>query len=293
MKKAQINTVILSTLLIFSTNIGLATKVTAPIPPPSPQGYIADIFPKNNNTNVQLLNANASITVNATDFLNDIGVAFNGTYSLFNPGSPTNLTINLPFSLGLDVENATYDVSVNNTQVPYEITHTTIDNLTNMGLDMNYWFAFNLFKPIFLLTSNFTFLENKTYVVKFQFEGIIPKPNYTRDLLYIQFYTDTNKFWKGNATERVECIVYGDNPRISDHQGLRQIFDIEGGKRLICEWNNAQNNTNRISILFDRREYSILFPFEHFILNAPVYIAIIIGIVLCVRWRIRKYLRNM
>ena len=134
MKKAQINSVILSTLLIFSTIMGLATKITAPPGPPIPQGYIADIFPKNNNTNVQLLNANASITVNATDFLNDIGVAFNGTYSLFNPGSPTNLTINLPFSLGLDVENATYDVSVNNTQIPYEITHTTIDNLTNMGL---------------------------------------------------------------------------------------------------------------------------------------------------------------
>ena len=292
MKKSQISSVILTILFILTINVEICPIISAPIPAPVPQGSFADIFPSNNNTNIELLNASAIITVNATDFLNDIGFVFNGTYSLFNPGSPTNLTIHLPFSLGLDVENANFDVSVNNTQVPYEIAPTTKDNLTSMGLDMDFFFAFIFFKQIYLFTSNFTFLENKTYVVKYQFEGIIPKPNYTRDLLYIEFSTYTTKFWKGNATERVDCIVYGDCFRIGEgreYEGLRQLLDIAGGKRFICEWDNAQNNTNWIQVIFDRREYELytITP-EIIALNIIAYVAITTVIVLWIKRRKKK-----
>lgn len=214
MKKSQLYSVIIISLFVLTSNIGFCAKATAPPPPPMPDQFIADIFPKINNTNIHLLNASAIITLNATDLINEIGITFYGEFTLFNPEKPTNLTILLPFSLRLDAVNASFGVSINDTQVPFEILSTTEENLTSMGVNIDFMTNYYFFVhwPISLITSNLTLLENNTYVVKYQFEGIIPEPIGGGGIFFMIYSSGTAKFWKGNATERVEYLVFGGNP---------------------------------------------------------------------------------
>jgi len=289
MKKSQLSSAILIALFVLASSIGFCPKITAP-PAPAPDQFIADIFPKINNTNIHLLNACAIITINATDIINEIGIIFNGTYTLFNPENPTNLTISLPFSLCFDVEDATFEVSVNDTQVPFEIVSTTEENLTNMGVNIDIIPAFVVHCPITLITSNLTLLENKTYIVKFQFEGSIYNPLSFRNLFYMVHSSDTAKLWKGNATETVEYKAFGGNPIFSItgyQEGLRQVIDITGGKRFICEWNNTQSNIIQIGISFYGSTPEFI-PVELIISNILGYVVIISVIVLCIKIRKKK-----
>ena len=291
MKKSQLSSVILIALFVLTSNIGFCPKITAP-PPPIPDQFIADIFPKNNNTNIQLLNASALITINATDLINEIGITFNGTYTLFNPENTTNLTINLPFSLCFNVENATFGVFVNDTQVPFEIVSIAGDNLTSTGVNIDIMPEFDFHCPITLITSNLTLLENNTYVVKYQFEASIPKPLNYRNLFYMVYSSDTAKLWKGNATERVEYKVFGGNPIFGTtgyQEGLRQVIDIAGGKRFISVWNNTQNYTAQIGITFYGSTHEISPEMIVIIvLNGLAYVAITSVIVIWIKRRKKK-----
>ena len=288
MKKSQISSPILIALLFLSGNIIFCPKITAP-PPPIPDQFIADIFPKINNTNVHLLNASANITLNATDLSNKIGVTFNGTYTLFNPQNPTNLTIILPFSLCLDVVYATFGVSVNDSQVPFELVSFTEENLTSMEENIDIIPAFAVHCPISLITFNLTLLENNTYIVKYQFESSIVHTLNFPNSFYMVYSSDTAKLWKGNATEKVEFKTFGGNPHfgiVGNCEVLRQLLDIEGGKRFICEWNNTQNSTVQIEIIFYGSTNGILpGTIEIIVLNILAYIAITIVTVV---WIIRR-----
>lgn len=291
MKNCQFTSAILIALFVLTINIELCPKITAP-PPPIPDQFIADIFPKNNNTDIHLLNVSAIITLNALELINEIGITFNGKYTLFNPENPTNLTISLPFSLCLDVEDATFGVSVNDTHVPFEIVSTTQENLTNMGVDIDIIPAFAVHCPITLITSNLTLLDNTMYVVKYRFESSILKPLSFRDLFYMVYSSDTAKLWKGNATERVEYNVFGGNPVFSiggDIEGLWEILDVVGGKRYIYEWNNTQNNTVQIGISFYGYTPKII-PgmIEMIVLNGLAYVAITSVIVIWMKARKKK-----
>ena len=286
MKKSQLRSAFLIVLFIFTRNIEIWPEIAAP-PPPIPDQFIADIFPNINNTYAHLLNASAIIILNASDLINEIGITFNGKYTLFNPENPTNLTISLPLSLCLEVLDANFGVYVNDTQVPFEIVSITEENLTSMGIDIIPALAVHC--PITLISFNLTLLENNTYVVKYQFVGSILKPLSFRNLLDMVYSSDTAKLWKGNAPERVEYKVFGGDPVFSiagSTDGLRQVIDIAGGKRYICEWNNTQNKTIQIGITFYGSTLEISPEMIVIIvLNGLAYIAITSVIVL---WIIRR-----
>jgi hypothetical protein len=298
MKKAQISSAILIALFVLASNITIIPKVTAPLPSPRPNRFIADIFPNNNNTIIHLLNVSANITLNALDRYNEIGISFIGKYSLFNPDKLTNITIILPLSLCLDIEHATFGVSVNDTQVPFEVVSTTKENLTSLGVNLESMFRsylFNFFyNPITLIASNLTLMENTTYVVKYQFEGSIPEP-LKEKIFYMIYSSEPAKFWKGNATERVEYNIFGGNPQFSifgqggPWNGSSQLLDIVGGKKFIYEWINAQEGWIGIGISFDERGF--LTPIDLIVLNASVCVAIIIVIVLYIRRGKKKQFR--
>jgi hypothetical protein len=263
MTNRKTTALIFTSLLVLGTFIGISPKITAGRPPPSPTDHIADIFPQNNNTNVQLLNVSTTITINATDFLNEIEVTFNGTYTLFNPGIPINLNITLPMSLHYGIENTTFEVSVNATQIPFEIATSNEVNLTSLGLNPNFVFLDYFYYPITLITSNITLLENTTYIVKYQFYSVVPKPNYTRCLFYMLYSSYTSYYWKGNATEKVDFIVYGRDPYFElswNFEGLQQTLDIVGGKRFTAEWENAQNREVAIGMVIDEHPPLERFP---------------------------------
>jgi hypothetical protein len=236
-----------------------------------------------------LLNANVTITLNATNLINEIGITFKGAYTLFNPEITTNLTISLPFSLCLDVENTTFEVFANDTQVPFEIATTTEENLTSTGGKIDIMPALDFHCPITLITSNLTLLENTTHVVKFQFEASIPKPLSYRNLFYMVYSSDTAKLWKGNATERVEYKVFGGNPIFSiggDYESSPLLLDVTGGKWYIDEWNNTQNSTVQIGIMFYGSTNEIsLGMMVSIVLNGLAYVAIASVIVI---WIIRR-----
>ena len=289
MKKSQLSSAILIALFVLTINIEICPKLIASIPP-IPDQFIADIVPKNNNTNIQLLNASATITINATELINEIGITFKGMYTLFNPENTTNLTISLPFSLCIDVENATFGVFVNDTQVPFEIVSITEENLTSTGVNIDIKLALDFHCPITLITSNLTLLENTTYIVKYQFEASIPKPLSYRNLFYMVYSSDTAKLWKGNATERVEYKVFGGNPHFGiagNYEGLPQLIDIAGGKRFICEWNSTQYYTVQIGIKFYGSTNEII-PVEIIVLNILAYVAIASVIVIWIKRRKKK-----
>ena len=293
MKKSQLSSVILITLLVLTSNIGICPKITAPPPAPYPDRFIADIFPNNNNTIIHLLNVSVNITLNASDLFNKIGITFNGIYTLFNPENLTKLTIILPFSLCIDVEIATFGVFVNDTQVPFEVVRTSEENLTDTGVNIDFIpeFGFFLHCPITLITTNLTLMENNTYVVKYQFEGSIPEP-LRYQIFYMIYSSETAKFWKGNATERVEYKVFGGNPQFGTsglYNGSRQVFDIAGGKKFICEWNNAQEGLTLIGVRFDERKYELYSPtIIIIVLNILAYVAIASVIILWIKRRKKK-----
>ena len=294
MKKSQLSSAILIALFVITSNIGFCPKITAP-PAPVPDRFIADIFPQNNNTIIQLLNVSVNITLNALDRYNEIGISFNGKYTLFNPNNLTKITIILPFSLCLDIEHATFGVSVNDTQVPFEVVSTPKENLTSTGVNIDLILEILRFLQcsITLITTNLTLMENNTYLVKYQFEGSIPDP-LKYETFYMIYSPETAKFWKGHATERVEYIIFGGNPQFSlfnvpvPYNASWQVLDIVGGKKLICEWNNAQEWLFGIGVSFDEREYFYGPTLIIIVLNILAYVAIASVIVIWIKKRKKK-----
>ncbi len=302
MKKSHLYSAILIALFVLTSNIERFPKVTAPPPPPTPDRFIADIFPKNNNTNIHLLNTSALITINATDIITEIGITFNGTYALFNPEKTTNLTMILPFSLNLDVVNASFGVFVNDTQVPFEVVSTTKENLTSMGINIDFKLNFWFYYPITLITFNLTLLENTTYIVKYQFEGSIHKPLSFRDLFYMVYSSEMARLWKGSATERVEYKVLGRIPvsgsgymLFSENDSIEFLIDaidFTGGIRYIGEWNNTQNSIIQFGIRYDDSPYE-LYPegFEMVFFRLFVLLGIV-SVILLLWIKIRKRNRS-
>jgi len=293
MKKSQISSAILIALFVLTSNIERFPKVTAPPPAPIPDSFISDVFPNNNNTIIHLLNISVNITLNALDRFNEIGISFNGKYSLFNPDNLTNITIILPFSLCLDIEHATFGVFVNDTEVPFEVINTTEENLTSTGVNIDFIPEHLRFIhcSITLITTNLTLMENTTYVVKYLFEGSIPEP-LRYQIFYMIYSSETAKFWKGNATERVEYNVFGGNAQFGTpgpYNGSRQVLDIAGGKKFICEWDNAQEGVTLIGVRFDERTYELYGPtIIIIVLNILGYGVIISIIVILMKGRKRK-----
>ena len=263
MANHKISVLILVPFMVTLSFFGNYPKVVAP-PAPAPDQFIAGIFPGSNNTNIHLLNARANLSLDATELFKVIGITFDGRYTLFNPENSTLLAINLPFSLCFNIFEASFVVFVNDTKFPFELVNNTLENLTRAGIHIKLIPTLVVHCPISLIRINLTLLANITYIIKYHFNGSIPSPLAFRDLFYLVYSSDTAKYWKGNATERVEVNVWGGTPGFSRAgvgivEGLPELLDIEGGKRYICQWNNSQNSTIQIGITFYGKTHFFLY----------------------------------
>lgn len=290
MRKRQQILSILIALFLLTNGIVLPLHITAP-PPSLPDQFIADIFPSTNTT-VRLININTMITIDATDFYNKIVINFNGNYTLFNPENTTNLTLILPFSLCLDVQNSTFEASVNDTLIPFEVISNTEENLTSTGVSLDFLSNFVVHFPITLITSNLTLLENNTYVINYQFSGSIPKPLGLRNLFHMAYYLETARVWKGNLTQRVEIKVFGKLPiygTAGGYDGVGQVSDIQGGQSVLFEWNKGKVDTIYIGIMYYGSTSEDVFGIVTMVvLNGLAYIAIISGVVIWIKRRKRN-----
>jgi len=286
-KRQQILSVLIA-LFLLTNGIVLSINITAP-PPSLPDQFIADIFPSTNTT-VRLINSNTTITIDATDFYNKIGINFDGNYTLFNPENTTNLTLILPLSLCMDVQNSTFEASVNDTQIPFEVLSNTEENLTSTGVNLDFLSRFVVHCPITLITSNLTLLENNTYVINYQFNGSIPKPLGFRNLFYMVYYLETARVWKGNLTQRVEFKVFGKLPIYSGGIDVdRLISDISGGQSALYEWNKGKVESIYVGIRYYGATSEDVFGIVTMIvLNCLAYVAIISGVVIWLKRRKRN-----
>ena len=288
-KRQQIPSVLIA-LFLFTNVIVLPLNITAP-PASLPDQFIADIFPSTNTT-VSLININTMITIDATDFYNKIGIIFDGNYTLFNPEYTTNLTLILPFSLCIDIQNATFEVSVNDTQIPFEVLSNTEENISIPGEHLDFISRFVVHCPITLITSNLTLLENNTYIINFQFSTSIPKPLGFRNLFYMGYYLETARVWKGNLTQRVEFKVFGKLPRYGtggEYDGFGQISDISGGQSALYEWNKGTVDTIYVGIRYYGSTSEDVFRIVNMVvLNGLAYVAIISGVVIWLKRRKRN-----
>ena len=290
MRKRQQILSILIALFLLTNGIVLPINITAP-PAPIPDQFIADIFPSTNTT-VRLININTMITIDATDFYNKIVINFNGNYTLFNPENTTNLTLILPFSLCLDVQNSTFEASVNDTLIPFEVISNTEENLTSTGINLDFLKYFVVHCPITLITSNLTLLENKTYVINYQFSGSIPKPLGFRNLFYMAYYLETARVWKGNLTQRVEFKLFGKLPiygAVGEYDGDWQISDIQGGQSVLIEWTKGKVEMIYVGIRYYGSTSEDIFGIVTMVvLNSLAYIVIISGVVIWLKRRKRN-----
>jgi hypothetical protein len=286
-KHYQILSVLIA-LFLLTNGIVLPLNITAP-PPSLPDQFIADIFPSTNTT-VRLININTMITMNATDFSNKMEINFNGNYTLFNPEYTTNLTLILPFSLCMDVQNSTFDVSVNDTQIPFEVLSNTEENLTSTGINLDFLSRFVVHCPITSITSNLTLLENNSYIINYQCSGSIPKPLGFRNLFYMAYYLETARVWKGNLTQRVEFKVFGKLPIYSGGIDVDlQISDIQGGQSALFEWNKGKVESIYVGIIYYGPTSEDVFGIVIMVvLNGLAYIAIISGVVIWLKRRKRN-----
>ncbi|MBA7514879.1 hypothetical protein ES705_06915 [subsurface metagenome] len=288
-KRQQILSVLIA-LFLLTNGIVLPLNITA-TPPGLPDQFIADIF-SSTNTTVCLININTMITIDATDFLNKIGINFDGNYTLFNPENTTNLTLILPFSLCIDIHNSTFEASVNDTQILFEVLSNIEENLINTGINLDFLKFFVVHCPITLITSNLTLLENNTYIINYQFSGSIPKPLGFRNLFYMAYYLETARAWKGNLTQRAEFKVFGKLPIYSimgEYDGFGQISDIPGGQSALYEWNKEKVDTIYVGIRYHGPSSEDVFGIVIMVvLNGLAYIAIISGVVIWLKRRKRN-----
>ena len=297
MRKRQQILPVLIALFLLTNGIVLPLNITAP-PAPIPDQFIADIFPSTNTT-VSLININTMITINATDFYNKIGINFDGNYTLFNPENTTNLTLILPFSLCMNAQNSTFEASVNDTQIPFEVLSNTEENLTSTGINLDFLKYFGVHCPITLITSNLTLLENNTYIINYQFSGSIPKPLGFQNLFYMAYFLETARVWKGNLTQRVEFKLFGKLPKYGSvsivdgydegYYGDWQISDIQGGQSVLIEWNKGKINTIYVDLRYYGSTSEDVFRIVTMVvLNGLAYIAIISGVVIWLKRRKRN-----
>ena len=282
----HIFSIIIVSFLILSFSIG--TPPVAGSIAPLPDQFIAEIFP-NSTLPLQLTQTNTIISFNATDFPNKIGINFDANYTIYNSENTTTISVILPFSLAIDINDFMFDIYANNTQITYDIFNVSPWNENITEIDINFYIIEAY--PITLIKSYITLLKNSNSVIRYRFNGSMNNPLDSRDLLYIIYTLGTSQEWIGNTTGRIELRIYGKQPILSMRNFAFQYdyVDISGGKSFSCEWDNIKIPFMDVGVKY-YRETS---PFEEFMkiwgFNLLIYIGIaLIIIVVVIKRKKRK-----
>jgi hypothetical protein len=266
--------------LFISFIIGIP-KISAPPPPSLPDQVIGEILP-NKTLSLNLLKSNVLITINSSSYPNIIGFEFNANYTIFNPGIDTNLKLALPFSLGIEVDESNFEVKVNETKIEFDLSNFTGSSMNDTEIDLDF---FPIYNPIKLIQCNISTLENTSYIIGYKFHGLIINPLIDQDVLFLTYYLNSSKTWKGNTTGKAEFRVYGKIPVFStmgysSGDTHPQIFDIIGGKSCIWEWTNIKMNMLAIGICYDERYYPYPILGSWDIVISIMIIIIVVAIIL-------------
>ncbi|MFW9881302.1 MAG: hypothetical protein ACFFG0_50200 [Candidatus Thorarchaeota archaeon] len=280
-KRSFLFAIIFSLALIMNSN--MLISVTTANPLPSPKEYEMGGIVTNNALSFSLTNANVVFNIDSTDFKHNIGISFEGNYTVFNPNNTTEIQIAAPFSFSESVINSNCTVEVNGTQVSFDT-----GDAYSLGIEdwvMNYTFYYSWT----IIICSIIIPENGSQTIKYRFNHSMPNPH---DEFSILYDLETSKAWSGNINERVEFRVHGKLPKryiemsLGSYEYSVIITDIDYGKIYAWEWNNEQINTLRVGI----RYISIFDPMRIIIfvgIAVPISI-IVIGFILIRRRRSRR-----
>ncbi|MFW9875080.1 MAG: hypothetical protein ACFFG0_18400 [Candidatus Thorarchaeota archaeon] len=284
MEKRKTILLLLSLTVMLNANIVLCGTIANPIPVPMDY-YMGSIF--TNSTSFNLINADVVFDIDSTDFENNIGISFEGNYTIFNPNNATELMIVAPFSVSELVINSNCTVEVNDSQILFEIGDSW-----DLGIDdfiSNYTAGWSWI----FIACNITIPENASQTIKYKFNGLMPNPlnPYRRnDQLSILYDLETSKAWSGNISERVEFRVHGKLPNRIDErtewgyetENRLITTNIANGKIYSWEWNNEQINTQQVGIIYEgellTRQQKIIIGVSVGIGVPIVIVAIVFGV---------------
>ncbi len=291
--------VVLLVIIIFTNvmNFNFLIPKVHPNPLPLPEDYFAaGIIPYNISLN--LLNANVVFNIDSTNYYNNIGVNFDGNYTIFNPNIDANITLYAPFALDFKVVNSSCDVQLNGSTIPFEIVE--IYEL-NYNISSLIWdFLSNVYSsrsPV-IIVCNMTLSKNSTNIIRYKFNGAISNPLYHSDQFSINYDIGTARAWEGNLTEHIEFKVSGKIPNSYREytNGISEdrckITDIGNGRIYIWDWNNERSNVLQVGIIYNGR----LFPFDINILiiaGISVSVTLIVTMTILLVKRKRRLKRNI
>ena len=247
-KRRSILILLFSLTLIMNGNIHLSETYANPLPIPL-EYYMGGIF-TNSTFPFNLTNADVVFDIDSTDFANNIGISFEGNYTIFNPNNITEIMIVAPFSVNESVIASNCTVEVNGSQIMFDI-----GNPYEFGIED--WVSnYSMFYLWTYIVCNITIPENGSQTIRYKFNGLMSNSLYENDDVSIFYDLDTSKAWSGNITERVQFRVHGKLPdRYSewtegDYEDHCIITDFEDGRNYAWEWNNEQINTQRVGITY-------------------------------------------
>ena len=136
MKKHRISiSIIITFFLVFNFPI-FSPNSNASIAP-KPDQFIGEIFP-NCTIPLQLIHTDTLILFNATDFSHNLGINYDANYTMYNPGNISTLTIIVPFSLALGINDLVIEVHVNDIQIPYDLYDATPWNENKTEINVSF-----------------------------------------------------------------------------------------------------------------------------------------------------------
>ena len=126
-----------SIIVIIWLNFFIIIPKTYSNPMAIPEDYFLGGIIPNDNITLNLLDASVVFNIDSTNFLNTIGINFDGNYSIFNPDNVMNVTLYAPFRFDSELINSSCDVQVNGTPISFELIeiYELEYNVTEMIMD--------------------------------------------------------------------------------------------------------------------------------------------------------------
>ena len=248
-KRRSFYLLILSLVLVMNGKIIISETTANPLP--APKLYNIGGIVTNKFLSFNLTNAEVVFDIDSTDFKNNVGISFEGNYTIFNPTNISEIVIYAPFSVAESVVKSNSTVEVNGTQISFDV-----GNAYDFGIEDWVW-NYTMSLSWTYIKCNITIAENGSQTIRYKFDGLTSNPLGGGAKQFSIFYDlETSNAWSGNITERVEFNVHGKLPdRYSEFtMGTDEdrciVTDIADGKIYSWEWNNERINTMQVGITY-------------------------------------------
>jgi len=231
----------------------LPLTVANPLPVYYEIDMIGGILP-NNSTSLYIENAEVSLEIDSTHFLEVMIINFSGAYTIYNPNSTIETMLGAPFTLANWVLDLNYSVSLNGSLIPYETDLIGMNHseLWDIYLEDYYFYTR-------LLICNVTIPENETVIVTYNLGYSMKNPLYNLNTFSIRYDVGTARAWNGTITEIVEFNVRGKLPNDHYFKESCSITNTVEGRSYTWEWIDETIEINYVGISYSGRLISLAF----------------------------------